>query len=51
MSLFFYIVINLLRLFLATADGQPDSISVGSAAAKQRVFVAFGIERSPTFIY
>ena len=36
---FFYIVISLLRLFLATADAQPDSISVGTAAAKQRVFL------------
>ena len=36
---FFYIVISLLRLFLATADAQTDSISVGTAAAKQRVFL------------
>lgn len=39
MSVFFYIVISLLRLFLATADAQPDSISVGSAAAKKNVFL------------
>jgi hypothetical protein len=46
-----YIVISLLRLFLATADAQPGHTSVGSAAAKHRVYVPFKIQCSPTFIY